>query len=135
MNRTRAQKLVALAKMRQDWRDVNDCINDDLTELKVERVKSLKEVIAEQTINMPIGMQSWSLPLPSNIEWVISAYSMRKRIQHRSSNTSAYDHYLNKQYAFKRERYEKAIQWGDKTLLDLKWLSEEIINLEKELYY
>ena len=40
---TRAEKLVALAKMRQDWRNVNDCINDDLIENNQKQIKLLEE--------------------------------------------------------------------------------------------
>ncbi|ELS6723336.1 hypothetical protein R5T80_004546 [Salmonella enterica] len=115
---TRAEKLVALAKMRQDWRNVNDCINDDLTEYKVEWVIH--------------PLQSNSYGLSGSVRTAANAEHI---IKHRPIWMNAYSYYEHKKYFFKRKRYEQIIQWGKQTLSELSWLKEEIIKLEKELYY
>lgn len=115
---TRADKLVALAKMRQDWRNVNDCINDDLIENKVEWIVH---------------------PLQSNLYGesghVRTARTVKNIIKHRPSWMGAYSYYEHKKYFFKRQHYENMLDWAKDTLLELSWLKEEIIRLEKELYY
>ncbi|KAA7525381.1 hypothetical protein E4849_23525 [Salmonella enterica subsp. enterica serovar Anatum] len=115
---TRAEKLVALAKMRQDWRNVNDCINDDLTKHKVEWV-----------------IHPWQSNLYGSSGSVCTAANVEHIIKHRPLWMSAYAYYEHKKYLFKRKRYEQVIQWGKQTLSELLWLKEEIIKLEKELYY
>ncbi len=95
---TRAEKLVVLAKMRQDWRNVNDCINDDLIENRVS----------------------------VNIRF------------HLSNSTRCQRHltcYERKKHSYECKRYAEVTAWGKQTLLELSWLKEEIIRLEKELYY
>lgn len=112
---TRAEKLVALAKMRQDWRNVNDCINDDLCEYHIEVRQGLDgkgSIITAQ-----------------------HALFMVENRHRRSVKMSAYALYWHKRYAFKRAQYEEVIEWGKQTLLDLQWLAKEIARLEIEVYY
>lgn len=133
MTRTRAEKLVVLAKMRQDWRNVNDCIDDDLTELKVEWRFSPRDLFLMQTIQQT--QQTNTFEQPSYGDCVITSSMALDRVKNRSVHTTAYSNYCNKQYAFKRARYEEAVRWGKEILTELSWLKAEIIRLEKELYY
>lgn len=95
---TRAEKLVALAKMRQDWRNVNDCVNDDLIE-----------------------------------------NSISVNIRFHLLNSTRYQRHLTcyerKKHSYECKRHAEVMVWGKQTLLELSWLKEEIIRLEKELYY
>ncbi|EDK7779797.1 hypothetical protein CKS97_20025 [Salmonella enterica subsp. enterica serovar Java] len=105
---TRADKLVALAKMRQDWRNVNDCINDDLTEV----------TLSWSDLNSPVKEQMYDIDRALGII-------------HKDKITR----YERLTHSFKRQRYENRLKWAKDTLLELSWLKEEIIRLEKELYY
>ena len=105
---TRAEKLVALAKMRQDWRNVNDCINDDLIENRVN-------------VNIRLHILNSTC-----YQRYLTCYERKKH---------SYECKLYAEVMAWSKLYAEVMAWSKQTLLELSWLEEEIIRLEKELYY